>query len=120
LSGSFLNPQASALGLAGRPRFTTPPFAAIRAARSASRIWRADPATTGRPRFPDFTFVFASAASRSALLVELAFAIPAAVAAATNSCLDITFFVFVIYLYLNITSFFDEAKPTSTKHIVFL
>jgi hypothetical protein len=33
----------------GRPRFTTPPLAAARAAFSASRCWRLLVATTGRP-----------------------------------------------------------------------
>jgi hypothetical protein len=33
----------------GRPRFTTPPLTAARAAFSASRCWRLLVATTGRP-----------------------------------------------------------------------
>jgi hypothetical protein len=40
----------------GRPRFTTPPLAAARAAFSASRCWRLLVATTGRP----FCFVVSS------------------------------------------------------------
>jgi hypothetical protein len=61
----------------GRPRFTTPPLTAARAAFSASRCWRLLVATTGRP----FDFSVAGAA----------------VAAGVVSSMFITF---IIYLYI--------------------
>jgi hypothetical protein len=63
----------------GRPRFTTPPLAAARAAFSASCCWRLLVATTGRP----FDLSVAGAA----------------VAAAVVSSVFITFIILFNYLY---------------------
>jgi hypothetical protein len=72
----------------GRPRFTTPPLAAARAAFSASRCWRLLVATTGRPF--DLSVV------------------GAAVAAVVSSF----FITFIYFIYnINITYFLNEAKP---------
>jgi hypothetical protein len=73
----------------GRPRFTTPPLAAARAAFSASRCWRLLVATTGRP----FDFSDAGAATDAVVSLISVF---------------ITFIIlFFIFTYtINITSFF--------------
>jgi hypothetical protein len=63
----------------GRPRFTTPPLRAARAAFSASRCWRLLVATTGRPF--DLSDV------------------GAAVAAVVVSSFFITFIILFNYLY---------------------
>jgi hypothetical protein len=64
----------------GRPRFTTPPLAAARAAFSASRCWRLLVATTGRP----FDFSDAGAAIAAVVVVSLIS----------------VFITFIIYLYI--------------------
>jgi hypothetical protein len=63
----------------GRPRFTTPPLAAARAAFSASRCWRLLVATTGRP----FDLL----------------SVVAAVTAGVVSSVFITFIILFNYLY---------------------
>jgi hypothetical protein len=62
----------------GRPRFTTPPLAAARAAFSASRCWRLLVATTGRP------FDLSDAGAATAAVVSLIS----------------VFITFIIYLYI--------------------
>jgi hypothetical protein len=74
----------------GRPRFTTPPLRAARAAFSASRCWRLLVATTGRPF--DLSVVGAEVA-----------------AAVVVSSVFITFIYFIYNI--NIIYFFNEAKP---------
>jgi hypothetical protein len=71
----------------GRPRFTTPPLRAARAAFSASRCWRLLVATTGRP----FDLSDAGAAVTAGV---------------------VSFFItFIYFIYnINITYFLNEAK----------
>jgi hypothetical protein len=73
----------------GRPRFTTPPLAAARAAFSASRCWRLLVATTGRP----FDLSVVGAAVAAAGVVSF-------------------FITFIYFIYnINIIYFFNKAKP---------